>query len=54
LNPHNSRTTGPIANIQTVLESALQGEGTLLLEIFLDYVLYIFWGYWGYEADGGT
>jgi hypothetical protein len=34
LSAHNYKTTGPIAKIQTVLESAHQGEGLIFLKPF--------------------
>jgi hypothetical protein len=36
LSAHNYKTTGPIAEIQTVLESAHRGEGPIFLKLFLE------------------
>jgi hypothetical protein len=52
---HNSKTTGPMANILTVLESALRGEGPICFEtffgFFLDFFLVSGLVFNPYEAD---
>jgi hypothetical protein len=40
LSAHNSKTTGPILNIQTVLKTALRGEGPIFLKTFLRFFFF--------------
>jgi hypothetical protein len=40
--PHNSETTGPIAEIQTVLEPVHRGEGPIIY-YYYSYFFLFFW-----------
>jgi hypothetical protein len=42
MSAHNNKAAGPIAKIQTVLESAHRGEGPIFLKTFYDFFFLFF------------